>query len=132
MCGLTAQCGSFLTVLHHANGTHTSSPLLRGAVNFVIIAAIAETTKSFSGDLRPDFLARCQPAPPVGSPPGDLANHISNAAVRLGAVHIGEIARCTNPDTGAVREGRFVSTHSLRAYGVGSRYHSWHSAGQVL
>jgi hypothetical protein len=29
--------------------------------------------------------------------------------VRMGAVHIGEIARCTNPNTGAVQEGRLVS-----------------------
>ncbi|KAF6251192.1 hypothetical protein COO60DRAFT_659417 [Scenedesmus sp. NREL 46B-D3] len=53
------------------------------AINFIIIVAITETTKSFSGDLRPDFLARCQPAPPQGSPPGDVSNYISDAAVRM-------------------------------------------------
>jgi hypothetical protein len=93
------------------------------AVNFVIVVAITETTKSFSGDLRPDFLARCQPAPPSGSPPGDVSNHISDAAVQLSAVHIGEIASCTNPNTDQIREGRFVSMHAQllarRAWRVG-------------
>jgi hypothetical protein len=85
------------------------------SVNFIIVVAITETTKSFSGELRPDFLARCQPAPPDGSPPGDAANHISDAAVRMGAVHIGEIARCTNTHMDTVKQGRFVSNAGAAA-----------------
>jgi hypothetical protein len=32
-------------------------------VNFVVVIAVTEVSKSFSGRLRPDFLARCNPAP---------------------------------------------------------------------
>ncbi|WIA33282.1 hypothetical protein OEZ86_006423 [Tetradesmus obliquus] len=91
------------------------------AINFVIVVAISETTKSFSGDLRPDFLARCQPAPPEGSPPGGrVSNHISDAAVPLSAVHLGDIASCTNPNLDAVREGRFAfpSGHASNSMSV--------------
>lgn len=88
----------------------------------MIVVAISETTKSFSGDLRPDFLARCQPAPPEGSPPGGrVSNHISDTAVPLSAVHLGDIASCTNPNLDTVRQGRFVS--------IGMRHWQRHGLG---
>ncbi len=52
-------------------------------INFIIVLAASEMTKTLTGALRPNFLARCQPDP------AQLAQPFS----------FQETVRCTNPDT---------------------------------
>lgn len=79
-------------------------------VNFLIIVAITEVTKPFSGRLRPDFLALCQPSN-LASPGADssASTPLAESATALGDVHLGQqVTDCTNPDQEAVRDGRLV------------------------
>lgn len=78
----------------------------------MVVIAVVEITKPFSGRLRPDFLARCQPAQLAnsGTAAGGqyqsvLNNDLSKAT--LGPIHVGQIAGdCTNTDHDTVKDGR--------------------------
>jgi hypothetical protein len=80
-------------------------------ISFVVVLAIVEITKPFSGRLRPDFLARCQPA---GLNTGGNSTGPYNSALGgnlgqaiLGPVHLGQVAGdCTNPNHDTVKDGR--------------------------
>ncbi|KAF8067409.1 MCM5 [Scenedesmus sp. PABB004] len=91
------------------------------AVSFVIVVAVTEITKPFSGRLRPDWLSRCQPADAV-----DPASNVTTAALgghaaALGPQHIGQLAGpCTNPSEATLRDGRlsFPSGHAANSMAV--------------
>jgi hypothetical protein len=82
------------------------------AISFVVVVAITEISKAFSGRLRPDFLARCQPKELVENSTGGSLPYTSNlppvlAGTTLGPVHLGRIAgACNNPNLETVRNGR--------------------------
>lgn len=82
-------------------------------ISFLVVIAIVEITKPFSGRLRPDFLARCQPAGlnnggTAGSTqPYNSALGGNLAQATLGPVHLGQVAGdCTNPHHDTVKDGR--------------------------
>lgn len=79
------------------------------AINFVVVLAIVEVTKPFSGRLRPDFIARCQPAAlGANGTGGDVFSSTLNPnAGTLSSIHLGQIATdCTNPNSEAIKDGR--------------------------
>jgi hypothetical protein len=82
------------------------------AIAFVIVLAVVEISKPFSGRLRPDFLARCQPAELSNNSSGSTGGYTSTqggnvAQATLGSVHVGQVVTdCTNPDKEAIRDGR--------------------------
>jgi hypothetical protein len=82
------------------------------AISWVVVIAVVEITKPFSGRLRPDFLARCQPRELANATAtGDifsstLGSGLSEAT--LGPVHLGQVvSECTNPSVDTVKQGRF-------------------------
>lgn len=74
------------------------------------LLSLAEITKPFSGRLRPDFLARCQPAELGGAEPINgptFSPTFSSSAPSLAGFRLGQTAGpCTNDDHAAVRDGR--------------------------
>lgn len=76
------------------------------------MVAVVEISKPFSGRLRPDFLARCQPAELANNSSGSTGGYTSTqnsnvAQATLGPVHVGQVVNdCTNPDGEVVRDGR--------------------------
>lgn len=86
------------------------------AISWVVVIAVVEITKPFSGRLRPDFIARCQPMELVNASfTGDmfsstLGSGLSEAT--LGPVHLGQtVGKCTNPSLETVKQGRFRCAH---------------------
>lgn len=83
-------------------------------VSFIIIVTITEITKPFSGRLRPDFLARCQPRD-LFDANSTFVSVVSQHAATLGPIHFGQLASdCTNPSAETVLQGRlsFPSGHA--------------------
>jgi hypothetical protein len=82
------------------------------AISFVVVVAVAEISKAFSGRLRPDFLARCQPQELVENSAANTGPYASNlppvlSRTTLGPVHLGQVAgACTNPNLEEVKDGR--------------------------
>lgn len=84
-------------------------------MNFIIIVAITEVTKPFSGRLRPDFLSRCHP-PDFEGASSDVNTLLSDHAASLGKLYVGQVAgACTNPNQDIINDGRLVSCWRLGA-----------------
>ena len=81
-----------------------------GVQSFIFGLVWTTTTKFVAAGLRPDFLARCQPA---GAGPGD-------AAVLAFGTNPDGNNPCTNPDTAVVEDGykSFPSGHTSAAFNL--------------
>lgn len=107
---------AILCPVHTLSCTHTRAGVVHQLwcclINWLVILAIVEITKPFSGRLRPDFLARCQPSQLMGSGgtaggqySSTLSSNLSQST--LGPVHLGQTAGdCSNTHHDTVKDGR--------------------------
>eukprot|EP00879_Flechtneria_rotunda_P000384 GHRR01000476.1.p1 GENE.GHRR01000476.1~~GHRR01000476.1.p1 ORF type:complete len:402 (+),score=52.39 GHRR01000476.1:347-1552(+) len=98
---------------------------------FLIVVALTEITKPFSGRLRPDFLSRCHPAAQgIVGPGTNYTEVLGPNAAPLGPLHLGQtIDDCTNPNKDEINDGRlsFPSGHSSNSMSV-----AWYTAFYIM